>query len=226
MITEMTCVIIPAIIRDHEFAHDRGTSHGQGSCRRSVVRGAACDMNTGMAVIYLLRHGETDYRQVRERNWPGLAFDLSPLSDLGVAQAQEAAEQLTAVGATAIVSSPMTRALQTAAIVGHRLGFGVDVQFDLREWLPDDGLSWTTYAEVRAAMTDLVECGGEWPPGERRLWEPLSDLRARATAALRATLAKLDDDAILIAACHGVLIWSLTGEEHTPTAHWRRFELS
>jgi broad specificity phosphatase PhoE len=183
-------------------------------------------MNTGMAVIYLLRHGEADYRHVRERNWPGLAFDLAPLSELGVAQARAAGEQLTTVGATAIVSSPMTRALQTASIVGHRLGLGVDVQFDLREWLPDDELSWTTYAEVKAAMAELVECGGEWPPGERRRWEQLSDLRARATAALRVELAKLDDDAVLIVACHGVLIWSLTGEEHTPPAHWRRIELS
>jgi hypothetical protein len=75
-------------------------------------------------------------------------------------------------------------------------------------------------------MEDLERCGGERPPGERRHWEPLSMLRARATAALRSCSTGLGPDDVLIAACHGVLIWSLTGERHTPTGHWRRFELS
>jgi broad specificity phosphatase PhoE len=183
-------------------------------------------MNTDMTAIYLLRHGEPDYSPVRALSLPGLAFDLAPLSAAGIQQALEAADSLSAVGATAIVSSPMTRALQTASLVGHRLGLRVDVRFDLREWLPDEEACWTSYAEVQAAIDDLGRCGGEWPPGERRGWEPLSQVRARATAALRATLSGLGDDDVLIAACHGILIWSLTGERHTGLARWRRFDLT
>jgi broad specificity phosphatase PhoE len=178
-----------------------------------------------MTAIYLLRHGEPDFTRPRELKWPGPAFDLAPLSATGIGEALEAAETLSAVGATAIVSSPMTRALQTASLVGHRLGLRVDVQFDLREWLPDEDALWTTYSEVRAAIEDLELNAGEWPPGERRKWEPLSALRARATAALRAELAALPADSVLIAACHGILIWSLTGERHVRTGHWRRFDL-
>ena len=179
-----------------------------------------------MVAIYLLRHGEPDFSPIRERNWPGLAFDLAPLSALGIYQALDAAESLSSVGATAIVSSPMTRALQTASLVGHRLGLRVDVQFDLREWLPDERASWTSYAEVKAAIEDVERCDGEWPAGERRGWEPLSEVRARATAALRETMAGLGNDDVLIAACHGMLIWSLTGERHTALARWRRIELT
>ena len=184
-------------------------------------------MNTDMAAIYLLRHGEPDYSRVRELDWAGLAFDLAPLSAAGVRQARDAADGLAAFGPVAIVSSPMTRALQTACLVGHRLGLPVDVQFELREWLPDENAAWTTYAEVRAAIDDLERHAGEWPPGERRAWEPLSQVRARATTALRRAVANLglgDDDA-LIAACHGILIWSLTGERETGLADWRRFDL-
>ena len=181
-----------------------------------------------MTAIYLLRHGEPDFTRVRELNWPGPAVDLAPLSDLGIQQALDAADGLAHVGATALVASPMTRALQTASLVGHRLGLRVDVRFDLREWLPDEKACWTSYAEVKEALSDLERCDGEWPPGERRGWEPLSDVRARATAALRSQIASagLGNDDVLIAACHGIVIWSLTGERHTGLAQWRRFDLT
>jgi broad specificity phosphatase PhoE len=34
-----------------------------------------------MVPVYLLRHGEADYRPVRHRGWPGSVADLAPLSD-------------------------------------------------------------------------------------------------------------------------------------------------
>jgi broad specificity phosphatase PhoE len=134
-----------------------------------------------MTVIYLLRHGEPDMTMIRERNWPGAAGDLAPLSARGVQQALAAADSLSAAGPTAIVSSPMTRALQTASLVASRLGLQVDVHLDLREWLSDDTFSWRSHAEVKAAMDDLVRCGGAWPAGEQRHWEPLATVHARAT---------------------------------------------
>ena len=102
-----------------------------------------------------MRHGEADYQPIRERGWPGSAADLAALSDLGVEQARQAADRLAGAGATAVVSSPMTRALQTAAIVAIRLGLPLSVQFDLREWLPDDTFSWRSADNVRAAVTDF-----------------------------------------------------------------------
>jgi broad specificity phosphatase PhoE len=71
-----------------------------------------------MALVYLMRHGEADFKQIRERGWPGAAAALAPLSGLGVEQARDAAEGLVGAGITAVVASPMTRALQTAAAQG------------------------------------------------------------------------------------------------------------
>jgi broad specificity phosphatase PhoE len=106
-----------------------------------------------MALVYLLRHGEADYQPITERGWPGAAADLAPLSGQGVEQARQAADGLAGAGATAVVASPMTRALQTAAIVAVLLGLPLSVQFDLREWLPDDTFSWRSVDDVRAAVT-------------------------------------------------------------------------
>src|ERR1700689_2903332 len=72
---------------------------------------------SGMPSVYLLRHGEADYSLIRDRNWPGATADLAPLTVRGTRQAAQAAQRLSAVGVTQIVSSPMTRALQTAAIL-------------------------------------------------------------------------------------------------------------
>ncbi len=131
-----------------------------------------------MATLYLVRHGEADYHPVRAREWPGSIGDLAPLTARGSEQALAAARQLAPVRASAIVSSPMTRALQTAALAASVLALPVAVDFDLHEWIPDSGFSWRTHAEVRAALDDFERCGGEWPAGEHRAWEPLSSVRA------------------------------------------------
>ena len=103
-----------------------------------------------MATVYLVRHGEADYGPIRERRWPGAAADLAPLAASGSQQAMAAARQLATAGAAMIVSSPMTRALHTAALIGGHLGLIVQVDFDLREWLPDDTFSWLDHADVAA----------------------------------------------------------------------------
>jgi broad specificity phosphatase PhoE len=50
-----------------------------------------------------------------------------------------------------LLTSPMARALETAAIVGRRLGLDPLVEIDLREWLPDKAMAWSSPDEVRAA---------------------------------------------------------------------------
>jgi broad specificity phosphatase PhoE len=178
-----------------------------------------------MALVYLLRHGDPDYGPIRARNWPGAVSDLAPLSPLGISEALEAARQLRSARATAIVSSPMTRALQTASLVASSLGLYLDVDFDLREWLPDDTFSWRSYEDVEVAVDDFERCGGEWPDGQRRGWEPLSDVQERAMGALLRQLAQNSCEA-MIAVCHLMVIRALTGEPHVPTGEFRLLELT
>jgi broad specificity phosphatase PhoE len=180
------------------------------------------ERKASMATVYLVRHGEADYTPIRARRWPGAAADLAPLTRLGVEQAGTAARRLAAVSADRIVSSPMTRALQTAAVIGSHLGLVTEVEFDLREWLPDDTFSWRDHAEVLAAAEDFERCGGEWPAGQRRAWEPLSQVRDRAAAALARQLPPTADGQVLIAVCHGMVIRALTGEARTSPGMIRR----
>ena len=177
-----------------------------------------------MTAIYLLRHGEADYEPVHERQWPGSMADLAPLSLTGYEQAAAAADLLGQVGASALVSSPFTRTMQTASLVSCRLALPIRVEFDLHEWIPDDTFRWHSHEEVRVFLADFESCDGEWPPGQRRPWEPLSAVRARATAALAEAVRRMPDDGALIAVCHEMVIRSLTGELATGKGQFRRID--
>lgn len=164
-----------------------------------------------MTVFYLVRHGEADYAEVDARDYAGAARDWASLSPQGVRQAEEAAARLRSTGAVRIVSSPLTRALQTAAILARTLDLPVAVELDLHEWLPDRTLHYRA-ADVSARYAEMEACGGEWPEGEIRPWEPLSAVRDRAARALAAHAA----GGPVIAVTHGIVIRALTGIRPAP----------
>jgi broad specificity phosphatase PhoE len=88
--------------------------------------------------ILLVRHGEVDGTQLDAEGWWGPARDFSPLSAVGIEQAREAGRELRDSGARHIISSPMTRALQTACLIAAETHLPLTaVEVDLREWLPD-----------------------------------------------------------------------------------------
>ena len=98
-----------------------------------------------MKKVYLIRHGLPDF-PAGERMCLGIT-DL-PMGEAGLAQAAKMAEKLPAV--TAVFSSPLTRAVQTA----EAIGLPVTILPDLREmhageW---DGL---TFDEIRQRYPEL-----------------------------------------------------------------------
>jgi len=81
-------------------------------------------------VLYLARHGETDWN--RERRWQGHAD--TELNDVGRAQAEVLAKTIEGHGVARIHTSDLRRARETAEIVARRLGIAsVISDTDLRE---------------------------------------------------------------------------------------------
>lgn len=103
----------------------------------------------------------------------------------------------------------MTRALQTAAIVAGELGVPLDIELDLREWLPDETYQWTSPGEVQAAYADMLAHPQGRPHGAT--WEPLDSVRRRATAVLD----RLAGSGRTLVVAHEVLIHAVTGEQRT-----------
>jgi broad specificity phosphatase PhoE len=119
-----------------------------------------------VTTLLLVRHGETDWN--REKRWQGLA-DLS-LNEPGREEARMLAEQLEPLPISAIYSSDLRRARETALIVAERKGLAVTPMRELREI---DVGSWTGlfYDEVKERFPDGYEqmrtrTGRGWEGGE------------------------------------------------------------
>ncbi|NIR39433.1 MAG: histidine phosphatase family protein [Actinobacteria bacterium] len=83
-----------------------------------------------LARLLLVRHGEVlNPDHVVYADLPGFG-----LSNRGRAQAEETAEHLATSGAAVVVSSPLLRAVQTAAPIADRLGVDVETDERLVEW--------------------------------------------------------------------------------------------
>lgn len=72
----------------------------------------------GETTVYIIRHGECDGN--RDKRIRGCA-DF-PLNENGVKQARALAARLKGAGISAVVTSPLARALETARILGEAVG--------------------------------------------------------------------------------------------------------
>ena len=146
--------------------------------------------------FWFLRHGETDW------NAQGLSQGNTdiPLNATGIAQAHAAAALLRNRGIATIVSSPLSRANDTAVIAAAALGLPVAIDDDLREvsfGAKEGNLQSEWFSEWVA--------GSFLPEGA----ETFADLRLRATAAVNRALAR---PAPVLVVAHGALFRALRGD--------------
>jgi len=76
-------------------------------------------------MILWVRHGQSTWNVMDRMQGQELS---PPLTDLGREQAAHAADALADRGVVRLLSSPATRALETAEIIGRRLGVDVEIE--------------------------------------------------------------------------------------------------
>ena len=167
-----------------------------------------------MALFYLVRHGQPDYSPCDERGYIGHGRDLAPLSEEGIEQAERTAKDVRLMGADIIVSSPYTRALQTAAIISKNTGIDIKVEMDLHEWMPDLTFQFSNTEESIELTSDFNEHLGAYPEGEAPRWECLQHLWER----VRKVADKYAEYNKVIVVCHGMVIRTLTYAEEIKPA--------
>jgi probable phosphoglycerate mutase len=150
---------------------------------------------SGPRKIVLWRHGQTAWNV--ERRFQG-STDI-PLDDTGRRQAVRAARLLAALRPTAIVSSPLRRAADTAWALGDITGLRVTLDPDLSE---RGGGEWEglTSAEIR-----------ERYPEQHAVWQPpggetTEQVAKRVTAAIERGLAGIAAGGLLVVASHGAAL--------------------
>jgi Fructose-2,6-bisphosphatase len=129
--------------------------------------------------IVFIRHGEPDYKPCYDRGFIGHGRDLAALSDIGIAQAEAVSKNVLLNGSCLIISSPYTRALQTAAIISKNTMLNIAVEVDLHEFLPDKTFQYKGQAESDQLHNDFLNCFGEYPVGEMHKWETVTEIKQR-----------------------------------------------
>ncbi|MFC9561628.1 histidine phosphatase family protein [Agromyces sp. NPDC056965] len=144
-----------------------------------------------------MRHGQTDW------NAQGLIQGRQdiPLNDVGREQALAAAGRLDGLRYSAVVSSPLARAAETARIIAAELGLtSVEFEADLVE------------QELGAAEgTPWAELEEAFPGGVIPGIEPHARLVERAAAAL-ARIASIHEGGNVVVVSHGALINAITAQ--------------
>ncbi|MBJ2149194.1 histidine phosphatase family protein [Vibrio sp. IB15] len=104
-----------------------------------------------MEVVFV-RHGVPDYSLSDARKMSQLEKDYAPLHRDQIHELHAVAEEIQLEKAEVIISSPYTRALQTAEIINRQLGLELFVEHDLREWR----------ADLEGGYLDLQERDRRW----------------------------------------------------------------
>jgi uncharacterized phosphatase len=166
------------------------TAAGRAGLRRLGLPTVTSPPRTALTIA-LTRHGQTDWNAAGRLQG---SSDV-PLNDVGREQAAESVRRFSPAEWDAVVTSPLSRARETGAILAAGLGIPLG----------------STYPElverhygVAEGMTD-GEAALRWPDGEFPELEPRPSVAARGLAALDRIAADLPGSGVIVVA-HGTLI--------------------
>lgn len=167
--------------------------------------------------LVFLRHGQTDWNA--EHRFQG-STDI-PLNATGRAQAEALAHYMASLKPDAIVSSPLTRAKDTAQAIASITGKDVYLDERLRE---TEGGDWEgkTFTELAQEFGETFQAwrsglfGSKTASGETRV-----DLAVRFSSAVEEAAASTPENGLLLIVAHGAAIRAavphLLG---LPEEHW------
>jgi probable phosphomutase (TIGR03848 family) len=164
-----------------------------------------------MSTLLLLRHGLTKLTgPVLAGRTPGLHLD-----ERGQAQAEAAAARLAVLPLAAILSSPLERCTDTAAVVrAAQQSAGREPLWEIDDRLVECGYGDWTGRAIKDLTKDPIWKVVQTQPSAARFpaGESLSEVSARAVGAVRDWDARLGPDAIWVACSHGDVIKAILAD--------------
>ena len=174
------------------------------------MRQTACELvdldqqGTKMKIIFV-RHGEPDYRELEERSYTGFGMDLAPLSEKGRQQAQELWQNPLLQSANLLVTSAVTRALETAFYVSCATGLPLRVEPLLHEWqVYESGID-----RFEEARTLFLENKGELLSNSPIQYETATEMKSRFLECM----AKYRDYQTVVVVTHRMLMRQFVPDE-------------
>lgn len=162
-----------------------------------------------MTKFIFVRHANPDYSKITNADFAVMNDNLAHLSEEGIKQAKELAQNPIFRGADVLISSPYTRTMQTASYISLATNLPIICEFDLHEWVPDvkaltpdnrDKIVWNYKLAVEEY--NRFECNSN------NLYEPLIVTQERVSD----VLVKYLDYSKVIVVVHAGVLYSLTGK--------------
>lgn len=154
-----------------------------------------------MKVVFI-RHGEPDYDSLKNIDLNKISKNIAPLTTKGIENAEKVSYQETLKDADIILSSPYTRALQTAYIINKNLGKQIIIEPDLREWECEIDYNPFNNELEKHIEKEFHLFNGKHTNECKYDWESLSDLGIRAINVIK----KYDNYKKIIIVTHAMLI--------------------
>jgi len=165
---------------------------------RLPTHSVGIDLVMAARTLVLWRHGRTSWNL--ESRFQGQ--EDVPLDEVGFDQARRAAQTLIALQPTHIISSDLTRALDTARALASLTGVEVETDEDLRETFAGDWQGLTKTELTQRYADDYAAWGGDSNVrpggGETRL-----EVAERVMRAISRGLERVPDGGTLVVASHG-----------------------
>lgn len=159
-----------------------------------------------MATFYLIRHGKPDYTYGDTHGFIWQGHDFAPLKKENIKDVIKTSKDARLKNAQIIVTSPYTRALQTASIISKETGIDIVVEPDIREWQPDLTYQYKNSEEMKEYYNDYIKNNGIYPTNEKRKWETKEHLRNRGMSVIDKYKEKYDT---IIVVAHKMLFQSI-----------------
>jgi len=172
-------------------------------------------------MFYFVRHGKTDYSERNTKIYQGFGVNLAPLSALGVKQIKETAKDERLKGTELILSSPYTRAVQTAAILSKELGADIVIETELHEWLANKNYIYDDDEIAENSFREYTVNHGVYPADGEKVWENATTVKKRILKVLE----KYKHYNKVIIACHGLMIQATAGGDLPRNGEIVEFEL-
>lgn len=174
-----------------------------------------------MATFYLVRHGKTNYSERNKKIYQGFGVNLSPLNADGIKEIENTSKDKRLCEANIILSSPYTRAIQTAAILSKALQIDIMIETDLHEWMANKNYIYEDDEKAKKNYHEFVEFKGIYPADCDMDWEDMNSMRKRILPVFE----KYKHYQKIVVACHGMFIQSLCRGDHPENGEIAAFEL-
>ncbi|MBO7529040.1 MAG: histidine phosphatase family protein [Bacteroidales bacterium] len=161
--------------------------------------------------ILFIRHGEPDYiHYLKSSNNACISIprDSVGLSDNGIRCCEKMCDTILKFNPSVIISSPYTRALQSAHIISSHTSIPLLVEKNFVEWLSELSISINGHAEYQKLLDEVTSHNGEYSNNCKYKWESIHELKKRALSSIITYSNKYERIAVVT---HKMLIYQLTG---------------